>query len=138
MVQSQTTSNPCSISQAAAVAALNGDQGFLPERNAVYQAAARPRGRPAEPGAGAALPPAGGRLLRLPELRRRDRPAHPGGRDSRPSEDFARYLLESAGVAVVHGAAFGLDPYFRISYATSTALLEEACRRIIRACEALD
>ncbi len=54
------------------------------------------------------------------------------------SEGFARYLLEGEGVAVVHGTAFGMDPYVRISYATSTDLLEDACRRIIRACEALD
>jgi aspartate aminotransferase len=50
---------------------------------------------------------------------------------------FASELLSEEGVAVVHGTAFGLDPYFRISYATSTALLEEACRRIIRFCESL-
>jgi aspartate aminotransferase len=61
----------------------------------------------------------------------------PDGRRIGTSEDFARYLLEAEGVAVVHGSAFGMDPYFRISYATSTALLEEACRRIIRACAAL-
>ena len=53
------------------------------------------------------------------------------------SEDFARYLLEREGVALVHGTAFGLDPYLRISYATATELLEEACARIIRACAAL-
>ena len=53
------------------------------------------------------------------------------------SEDFAAYLLEGEGVAVVHGAAFGFDPHFRISYATSTEALEEACARIQRACAAL-
>ena len=53
------------------------------------------------------------------------------------SADFAARLLEDEGVAVVHGTAFGLDPYFRISYATSTALLEDACRRVIRFCEGL-
>jgi aspartate aminotransferase len=53
------------------------------------------------------------------------------------SADFAATLLAEEGVAVVHGTAFGLDPYFRISYATSTELLEEACRRIIRFCEGL-
>jgi aspartate aminotransferase len=61
----------------------------------------------------------------------------PAGAEIADSEGFARYLLEGEGVAVVHGAAFGLDPYLRISYATSTALLEDACSRIIRACEAL-
>ena len=53
------------------------------------------------------------------------------------SEDYARYLLDSVGVAVVHGAAFGLDPFFRVSYATSDAVLEDACARIRRATEAL-
>lgn len=61
----------------------------------------------------------------------------PEGKVIETSEDFARYLLESVGVAVVHGSAFGLDPYFRISYATATPVLAEACRRIVRACEAL-
>jgi aspartate aminotransferase len=61
----------------------------------------------------------------------------PDGKTIASSEDFARYLLESVGVAVVHGSAFGLDPYFRISYATATSVLEEACARIRRACEAL-
>jgi aspartate aminotransferase len=61
----------------------------------------------------------------------------PDGAELRDSEGFARYLLEREGVAVVHGAAFGLDPYLRISYATATELLEEACTRIVRACQAL-
>jgi aspartate aminotransferase len=61
----------------------------------------------------------------------------PDGDELSHSEGFARYLLEREGVAAVHGTAFGLDPYLRISYATSTDLLEEACARIIRACEAL-
>ena len=63
--------------------------------------------------------------------------ARPRGPSLETSADFAATLLEDEGVAVVHGTAFGLDPYFRISYATSTALLEEACHRIIRFCERL-
>jgi aspartate aminotransferase len=61
----------------------------------------------------------------------------PDGAILNNSEDFSRYLLEGEGVAAVHGTAFGLDPHLRISYATSTELLEDACGRIIRACEAL-
>jgi aspartate aminotransferase len=61
----------------------------------------------------------------------------PEGQSIANSEDFSRYLLESEGVACVHGTAFGMDPYFRISYATSTEALEDACGRIIRACEKL-
>ena len=61
----------------------------------------------------------------------------PDGKRIDTDEDFVTYLLDSQGVAAVHGAAFGLSPYFRISYATSTALLQDACARIQRACEAL-
>jgi aspartate aminotransferase len=137
MVQSQSTSNPCSISQAAAAAALNGDQSFLPTRNRVFeerrdlvvgmlnQAPGLRCHRPE--GAFYVYPSCAGVIgKRTPE-----------GAEIRTSEDLARHLLESVGVAVVHGSAFGLDPFFRISYATATELLEEACRRIIRACERL-
>ncbi|MFQ5955995.1 MAG: aminotransferase class I/II-fold pyridoxal phosphate-dependent enzyme, partial [Kiloniellales bacterium] len=61
----------------------------------------------------------------------------PGGETLATDEDFVTYLLQAEGVAVVQGAAFGLSPYFRISYATSTEVLEEACGRIQRACGAL-
>jgi len=136
-VQSQSTSNPSSISQAAAVAALDGPTDFLEERNAVFK---HRRDLVAE------------RLDAVPGLRcRRPEGAFyvypscagvigkptPDGRVIETSEDFARYLLEAAGVAVVHGSAFGLDPCFRISYATATELLEEACARIERACREL-
>ncbi|NBB70621.1 MAG: aminotransferase class I/II-fold pyridoxal phosphate-dependent enzyme [Alphaproteobacteria bacterium] len=136
-VQSQSTSNPSSISQAAAVAALDGPHDFIAERNAVFE---QRRDLVAE------------RLDAVPGLRcRRPEGAFyvypscagvigkrtPDGRVLASSEDFARYLLESEGVAVVHGGAFGLDPCFRISYATATDVLEEACTRIERACAAL-
>jgi aspartate aminotransferase len=137
MIQSQSTSNPCSISQAAATAALNGGLDFLPERNAVYQqrrdlvVAALNRA----PGLRCHTPE--GAFYVYPSCAGVIGRTTPDGRRIGTSEDFARYLLEAEGVAVVHGSAFGMDPYFRISYATSTALLEEACRRIIRACAAL-
>jgi aspartate aminotransferase len=136
-VQSQSTSNPSSISQAAAVAALDGPTDFLAERNAVFK---RRRDLVAD------------RLDAVPGLRcRRPEGAFyvypscagvigkrtPAGGTIETSEDFARYLLEAEGVAVVHGSAFGLDPCFRISYATATELLEDACTRIERACASL-
>jgi aspartate aminotransferase len=136
-VQSQSTSNPCSISQAAAVAALTGPQDFIAERAAIFRQRRdlvvellnRARGlrchRPE--GAFYVYPSCAGVIGRR----------MPDGDVLADSEGFARYLLESVGVAVVHGAAFGMDPYFRISYATSAELLEEACHRIIRACDAL-
>jgi len=136
-IQSQSTTNPSSISQAAAVAALNGPQDFIAERAAVFQdrrdlvvgmlnqakgiSCHRPEG------AFYVFPSCAGAIgLRTP-----------AGKVIESDEDFAAYLLMEAGVSVVFGAAFGLSPFFRISYATSTELLEEACRRIQRACGAL-
>jgi len=136
-IQSQSTTNPCSISQAAAVEALNGPQDFIAPRAALFkerrdlvvdllnQAPGIRCHRPE--GAFYVYPSCAGVIGRRT----------PDGTELADSESFARYLLEAEGVAVVHGAAFGLDPYLRISYATATELLEEACRRIIRACEAL-
>ena len=136
-IQSQSTTNPCSISQAASVEALNGPQDFIPERAMVFkqrrdlvvdmlnQAPGIRCHRPE--GAFYVYPSCAGVIGRRT----------PDGTELADSEGFARYLLEREGVAAVHGAAFGLDPYLRISYATATELLEEACARIIRACEAL-
>jgi aspartate aminotransferase len=136
-IQSQSTTNPCSISQAAAVEALNGPQDFIPERAAVFKERRdlvvdmlnrAPGLRCHRPeGAFYVYPSCAGVIGRRT----------PEGSELRDSEGFVRYLLEQGGVAVVHGAAFGLDPYLRISYATATDLLEEAGARIIRACEAL-
>lgn len=136
-IQSQSTSNPCSISQAAAVAALDGDQSFLSARNEVFR---RRRDLVVEllnRAPGLRCPKPEGAFYVYPSCAGVIGRRTPKGETIRSSEDFARYLLEEAGVAVVHGAAFGLDPYFRISYATATELLEEACRRIIAACERL-
>jgi aspartate aminotransferase len=136
-IQSQSTTNPCSISQAAAVEALNGPQDFIPERTAVFQ---RRRDLVVDmlnraPGICCHRPE--GAFYVYPSCAGVIGRRAPDGSALRDSEGFVRYLLESEGVAVVHGAAFGLDPYLRISYATATDLLEEACARIIRACENL-
>ncbi len=81
------------------------------------------------------MPEAGRRVLRLSVLRRDDRQDRAGRQeDSQSDEDFVTELLESEGVAVVQGSAFGLGPAFRISYATGTEDLEEACKRIQRFC----
>ena len=61
----------------------------------------------------------------------------PDGKTLRTDEDFARHLLEAENIAVVHGGAYGMSPYFRISFATSMAELEDACQRIARACASL-
>ena len=137
-IQSQSTTNASSIGQAAAVAALNGDQGFLAARNAAFKAR---RDRVcgllnAIPGLSCRRPE--GAFYLYPGCAGLVGRKTPDGAVIRTGEDFARYLLDSVGVAVVHGAAFGLDPYFRISYATSDAALEEACARIRRAAETLE
>jgi aspartate aminotransferase len=137
-IQSQSTSNPCSVSQAATVVALEGPQEFMAERSEIFRQRRdmvvdmlnrAPGLRCHRPeGAFYVYPSCAGVIGRRT----------PGGAVLTNTEDFARYLLEQEGVAVVHGAAFGMDPYVRISYATSNQALTEACGRIIRACEALD
>jgi aspartate aminotransferase len=136
-IQGHSTSNPSSISQAAALGALSGDQSFLRERNATFR---ERRDMVVE-----MLNKADGITCRTPEGAFYVYPScagcigkiTPQGQVIRTDEDFVTYLLESEGVACVHGAGFGLSPYFRISYATSTPLLQEACLRIQRACAAL-
>jgi aspartate aminotransferase len=133
-LQSQSTSNPCSIAQAAATAALNGPQGFLKERVAAFQGRRdlvvsmlndAPGLRCHEPeGAFYVYPDCAGLMGKRT----------PNGSTLQDDEAVAAYLLDSVGVAVVHGAAFGGSPAFRISYACSTATLTEACARIQRAC----
>jgi aspartate aminotransferase len=136
-VQSNSTANPCSISQAAAIEALNGPQDFIPKNNAkfkerrdlVVDALNRVPGLhcPRPEGAFYVYPSCAGLIGKKA----------PDGKCIETDEDFARYLLEAEGVAVVHGSAFGLAPHFRISYATSNEELEDACARIDRACRAL-
>ena len=136
-IMSQSTTNPCSISQWAAVAALNGDHGFLTERNEAFRAR---RDRVV-----AMLNEAQGIRCRTPEGAFYVYPScagvigktAPSGKKIATDEDFALELLDSESVALVFGQAFGLSPYFRISYAASMAELEEACRRIQRFCGAL-
>jgi aspartate aminotransferase len=136
-LQSQSTSNPSSISQAAAVEALNGPQDSVAAMAAVYQ---QRRDIVVE-----ALNSAPGITCQRPEGAFYVFPAIHGciGKTSRggarivDDEAFVIALLEEAGVATVHGAAFCYPGHFRISYATSTALLEEACRRIRHFCEGL-
>lgn len=132
-VQSQVTSCPCSVSQAAAIAALDGPQDIVRERCELFR-----QRRDLVVDALNAVP---GLSARRPEgafyvyascagvLGRRT----PGGELIDSDTAFARYLMDEGGVAVVPGSAFGLAPYFRVSYATSREVLQEACRRIAEA-----
>ncbi|QFS81651.1 Aspartate aminotransferase [Roseivivax sp. THAF40] len=136
-VQSQSTTNPCSISQWAAVEALNGPQDFLAERLTAFQrrrdmvvAALNDTPHldcPTPEGAFYVYPSCAGAIGKTSD----------GGTTIEDDEVFARALLEEEGVAVVFGAAFGLSPHFRISYAASDADLTEACTRIRRFCDGL-
>jgi aspartate aminotransferase len=137
MIQSQSTSNPCSISQAAAVAALEGPQEFLDEWRAVFQERRDLVVAMLNQAPGLACHRPEGAFYVYPSCAGLIGKTTPDGKIIENSEDVAGYLLESVGVAVVHGAAFGLDPFLRVSYATSTDVLREACERIQRACAAL-
>jgi len=136
-VQSQSTSNPSSISQHAAIAALDGPQDSIPERRAVFQERRDLVVRMLNEAAGIACATPEGAFYVYPSCAGMIGRTTPEGARLESDEDVARYLLEAEGVAVVHGAAFGLEPHFRISYATSTEALAEACLRIQRAAHAL-
>ena len=136
-IQSQSTTSTSSISMAASVEALNGTQDFIGEHN---QAFVRRRDLVVNllnqidglscltpQGAFYVYPSCAGVIGRVT----------PDGQKISNDEDFMSYLLESEGIAGVHGAAFGLSPYFRLSYATSDEILKDACARIKRACEQL-
>lgn len=136
-IQGQSTSNPSSISQAAATAALNGDQSFMApwieafktRRNLVVDLLNGCEGLecPVPDGAFYVYPSCAGLIGKTT----------PDGKVLETDEDVVTYFLEAQGVACVHGAAFGLSPHFRISYATSEESLRNACDRIKTACAAL-
>ena len=138
MIQSQSTTHTSSISQAAAVAALDGPHGFLAERNAIFKQRRNLVVGALNDSPGLTCDTPEGAFYVYPSCAGVIGKRTPAGQTLTTDEDFATYLLEAEGVAVVHGAAFGLSPYFRISYATSTPALEEACRRIRRACTRLN
>jgi aspartate aminotransferase len=136
-VQSQSTSNPCSISQWAAVEALNGPQEFIAANNAHFN---RRRDLVVEmlnAAEGVVCPVPEGAFYVYPTIAGCIGKTSKGGTTLADDEAFAKALLEETGVAVVFGAAFGLSPAFRISYATSDAVLKDACARIQDFCAGL-
>lgn len=136
-IQSQSTSNPSSVAQAAAVAALTGPQDFLKERAIAFQARRDLVVSMLNQAAGLSCPTPEGAFYVYPDCSGMIGRKTPSGTVIETDSDVATYLLEAEGVAVVPGVAFGLSPAFRISYATSTEALTEACQRIQRACAAL-
>lgn len=136
-IQSQSTSNPTSISQWAAVEALNGPQDFIAENNRAFK---RRRDMVVEllnQAEGISCIKPEGAFYVYPSCADCIGKTAPNGNLIDSDEAFATQLLEAEGVAVVHGAAFGLSPFFRISYATSDENLTEACQRIARFCASL-
>jgi aspartate aminotransferase len=136
-VASQTTSNPSSISQWAAVEALNGPQDFIAERGAAFEKRRDLVVSMLNQASGIRCPNPEGAFYVYPSIEGLIGKTAPDGTLLDTDEAFASALLEAEGVAVVHGEAFGMSPYFRISYATSEAVLEDACARIQRFCGSL-
>ena len=136
-IQSNSTANPCSISQAAAIEALTGPQDFIPVHNKSFKERRDLVVDLLNQIPGLFCPRPEGAFYVYPSCAGVIGRRTPDGNIIANDGDFARYLLEAAGVAVVHGEAFGLSPHFRISYAASTEVLRDACERIERACRAL-
>ena len=136
-IQSQSNTSTSSISMAAAVEALNGPQEFIKDHNEAF---VRRRDLVVNllnniDGLSCLTPD--GAFYVYPSCKGLIGKETPEGMKISNDEDFMTYLLESEGIAGVHGAAFGLSPYFRLSYATSDEILKDACARIKRACEKL-
>lgn len=136
-VQSQSTSNPCSISQWASVEALNGSQDFMIERRDAFEKRRDLVVELLNKAEGIYCPVPEGAFYVYPSIEGCIGKTTQDGTVINTDEDFVTALLSQEGVAAVHGEAFGLSPYFRASYATSTEALEEACNRIIRFCASL-
>jgi aspartate aminotransferase len=136
-VQSQSTSNPGSISQAASVEALNGPQDFIAVHNAIFAERRDMVVKLLNDIPGIACPMPNGAFYVYPSCAGTIGKRTPDGALIQSDDDFVAYLLKAEGVAVVQGSAFGLSPHFRISYATATELLRDACGRIRKACAAL-
>jgi aspartate aminotransferase len=133
-VQSQSVSSASSVTQWAAVEALNGTQDFIPKFQKAFEERRDLVVSMLNQAHGIECPKPEGAFYVYPSIRKLIGKSAPSGKKIETDEDFAGELLEAEGVAVVHGAAFGMSPFFRISYATSNAVLEDACHRIQRFC----
>ena len=134
MLQSQSTSNPVAVSQWASVEALNGPQDFIPKHNAIFKERRDLCVSMLNQSNGLKCPMPEGAFYVYPSCQALIGKTAPSGKVITSDADFATELLETEGVAVVQGTPFGFGPSFRISYATKTTDLEEACRRIQRFC----
>ena len=136
-VMSQTTSNPCSISQWAAVEALNGSQDFIKPNQILFEKRRDLVVSMLNQASGMTCPVPEGAFYVYPSVAGCIGKSAPSGKKIETDEDFVVELLQAEGCAAVHGGAFGLSPFFRVSYATSEKILEDACSRIQRFCASL-
>ncbi len=136
-IQSQSTSGTCSISQWAGIAALQGDQSFMRKNNAIFESRRDLALSLINQAKGLSCRAPKGAFYLYIDCGDLIGGQTPGGNAIKSDADLVNYFLDTEGVAVVHGEAFGLSPFFRISYALDTAQLEEACMRIQRACAAV-
>jgi aspartate aminotransferase len=134
MIQSQSTSNPTAVAQWAAVEALNGPQDFIPKHNKIFKERRDLCVSMLNQANGIQCPKPEGAFYVYPSCAGTIGKTAPNGKKLENDEDFVTELLEAEGVAVVQGTPFGVGPAFRISYATATSALEEACTRIQRFC----
>ncbi len=133
-IQSQSTSNPTAVSQWAAVEALDGPQDFIPKHNKIFKERRDLCVSMLNQANGIRCPKPEGAFYVYPSCAGTIGKTAPTGKKLATDEDFVTELLEAEGVAVVQGTPFGVGPAFRISYATATSALEEACTRIQRFC----
>ncbi len=138
VVQSQSSTHTSSISQAASIEALDGPQAFIAEHNVVFKERRDLVVSMLNQAKGISCRTPEGAFYVYPSCAGVIGKTTPDGAVVENDADFATHLLDAEGVAVVPGAAFGLSPFFRISYATATSALEEACRRIQRVCAELN
>jgi aspartate aminotransferase len=131
-VMSQTTSNPCSISQWAAVEALNGSQDFIKPNQVLFEKRRDLVVSMLNQASGLTCPVPEGAFYVYPSVAGCIGKTAPSGKKIETDEDYVVELLQAEGCAAVHGGAFGLSPFFRVSYATSEKILEDACTRIQR------
>jgi aspartate aminotransferase len=134
MIQSQSTTNPAAVSQWAAVEALNGPQDFIAKHNTIFKERRDLAVSMLNQASGIKCPMPEGAFYVYPSCEGTIGKTASTGKKLASDEDFVTELLEAEGVAVVQGSAFGLGPAFRISYATKTSDLEDACKRIQRFC----
>ena len=136
-LQSQSTSNPSSISQWAGIEALNGPQDFIPKNNEAFRERRDLVVSMLNQAKGLKCATPQGAFYVYPSCEGAIGKTTPKGKKINNDEDFVTALLEDEGAATVHGAAFALSPFFRISYASSMDVLEDACTRIQRFCGGL-